>query len=221
MRVLLIEDSVRLQRSITMGLKKEGYRIDTTGDGEEGLWFIESCDYDVVILDIMLPGLDGLSLLNRIREKGNTVHVLILSARDTLEDRIKGLETGADDYLVKPFAFQELLARVQALVRRKYTAKSNIISLGDLKIDLNRRLVSRDNIPVSLPPREFLLLEFLILNRGKAVSRTSIEEHIYDDKADPFSNVIDAAICSLRKKIETKGDNSHIKTIRGYGYIIE
>jgi DNA-binding response OmpR family regulator len=168
MRVLLIEDSVRLQRSITMGLKKEGYRVDATGDGEEGLWFIESFEYDVVVLDIMLPGLDGLSLLNRIREKGNPVHVLILSARDTLEDRVKGLETGADDYLVKPFAFQELLARVQALVRRKYTAKSNIISVGDLEIDLNRRLAHRNNKPVNLPPREFLLLEFLISQQGES-----------------------------------------------------
>jgi DNA-binding response OmpR family regulator len=221
MRVLLIEDSVRLQRSITMGLKKEGYRVDASGDGEEGLWYIESFDYDVVILDIMLPGLDGLSLLNKIREKGNTVHVLILSARDTLEDRVKGLETGADDYLVKPFAFQELLARVQALVRRKYTAKSNIISVGDLEIDLNRRLINKNNRPVNLPPREFLLLEYLVLNKGKAVSRTSIEEHIYDEKADPFSNVIDAAVCSLRKKIDIKGEKSLIKTIRGYGYIIE
>ena len=221
MRILLIEDSSRLQKSISMGLKKAGYKVDVTGDGNEGLWFIESNEYDAVILDLMLPGLDGLSILKQVRQKENPVHILILSAKDTVNDRINGLKTGADDYLIKPFAFEELLARIQSLIRRKYRVKVNTISIGDLEIDINRRSVSRDNKDIKLPPREYSLLEYLAANRGKVVSRTAIEDHIYDDKADPLSNVVDAAVCSLRRKIDIPGKKSAIKTRRGHGYIIE
>ncbi len=227
MRILLIEDSTSLRKSISLGLRKAGYKVDVTGDGNEGLWFIESNEYDVVILDLMLPGLDGISILKQVRKKDNPVHVLILSAKDTVEDRINGLETGADDYLIKPFAFEELLARIQSLVRRSYKAKSYIIAVGDLEIDINKRCVSRNNKVIDLPPREYSLLEFLAVNRGKIVSRTQIEEHIYDDKADILSNVVDAAVCSLRSKIDKSGktvkqrEGSLIKTRRGFGYTIE
>ena len=221
MRILLIEDSSRLQRSITLGLRKAGYKVDATGDGEEGLWYAESSDYDVIILDLMLPGLDGLSILRKLREKQKPVYVLILSAKDTVEDRVAGLESGADDYLIKPFAFDELLARVQSLIRRKYHIGSNIISLGGLEIDINKRTVSRSGRGIELTPREYSLLEFLTLQRGNVVTRTEIEKHIYDEHVEPMSNVIDAAISSLRKKVDKPGKNSLIITRRGHGYIIE
>jgi len=221
MRILLIEDSNRLQRSISMGLRESGYKVDATGDGTEGLWFIESNEYDVVILDLMLPGLDGLSILKEIRKNENPVHVLILSARDTVEDRIEGLKSGADDYLVKPFAFGELLARIQSLIRRRYGVKSNTISAGGIEIDLDKRIVRRAQEILKITPREYSLLEFLLLNKGKVVSRSTIEEHIYDEHIELFSNVVDATVCSLRKKIETPGMESLIQTRRGQGYIIE
>lgn len=219
MRILLIEDSERLQRSISMGLRKAGYRVDMTGDGEEGLWYAESHDYDVIILDLMLPGLDGLTILHRLREKRNPVHVLILSAKDTLEDRVTGLRNGADDYLVKPFAFDELLARVQALFRRRYGIKDDVVTVGGLRIDTAARTVTRDGKSLELPPREYALLELLALNRGKLVTRPAIEERIYDD-VEPFSNVVDSAICALRKRIDEPGQPSHIQTRRGHGYMI-
>ena len=221
MRILIIEDSTRLQRSISMGLRNAGFKVDVTGDGNEGLWFIESNEYDVVILDLMLPGLDGLSILKKVRQKQNPVHVLILSAKDTVNDRINGLNLGADDYLIKPFAFEELLARIQSLIRRRYQVKSNTIHSGDLEIDLNKRSISRNGKAIKLPPREYALLEFLALNKGKVVSRSRIEEHIYDEHTDLLSNAVDAAISSLRKKIDNSGRESIIKTRRGHGYIIE
>lgn len=221
MRILLIEDSKRLQRSLAMGLKKAGYRIDVTGDGEDGLWFAESYDYDVIILDLMLPKLDGLTILRRLREQEKTVHVLILTAKDTVQDRVEGLQSGADDYLVKPFAFEELLARVQALVRRRYGIKKPFIPIGHLQIDTTKRMVTQKAKAIELPPREYALLEFLAMRKGTVVSRREIEEHIYDERVEPMSNVIDAAICSLRKKIDKPGKPSLIKTRRGMGYIIE
>lgn len=221
MRILLIEDSERLQRSLSTGLRKAGYKIDVSGDGNEGLWFAESFNYDVIILDLMLPGLDGISLLNRLRRSKKLVHVLILSARDTVEDRVLGLESGADDYLVKPFSFDELLARIQALIRRRYGIKTSTIHLGDLSIDIHGQTVSRSGRIIELSPREYYLLEFLALQRGKVVSRTEIEEHIYDERVEPMSNVVDSAVCSLRKKIDKPGGSSIIKTRRGHGYIIE
>ena len=221
MRILLIEDSERLQRSISTGLRKAGYKVDVSGDGNEGLWFAESFNYDVIILDLMLPGLDGLSLLSRLRRGKKLVHVLILSARDTVEDRVLGLESGADDYLVKPFSFDELLARIQALIRRRYGIKTNTINLGDLSIDIHGQTVSRSGRAIELSPREYYLLEFLALQRGRVVSRAEIEEHIYDERVEPMSNVVDSAVCSLRKKIDKPGSGSIIKTRRGHGYIIE
>jgi DNA-binding response OmpR family regulator len=221
MRILLIEDSRRLRRAVSLGLRKAGFRVDATGEGREGLWYAESHDYDVIILDLMLPGLDGISILRRIRRKQRPSRVLILSAKDTVADRVAGLETGADDYLVKPFAFEELLARLQALIRRRYEIKRNIISIGEIRIDTAKRIVSRAGQTIELPPREYSLLHFLVLQQGRVVSRTEIEEHIYDERAEPMSNVVDAAICALRKALDRPGTASLIKTRRGMGYIIE
>jgi DNA-binding response OmpR family regulator len=221
MRLLLVEDSPRLQRSLTTALKKAGYAVDVAGDGEEGLWLATSNDYDTVILDLMLPRLDGLSMLERLRAGGKQTHVLLLTARDTVEDRVRGLRKGADDYLVKPFALDELLARVEALCRRSYGTKRTRIVLGELTIDTGARIVTLASTPVELTPREYALLEYLALRQGQVVSRTEIEHHIYDDSTDPLSNVVDSAICTLRKKVTPSGAKPLIHTRRGHGYVLE
>ena len=169
----------------------------------------------------MLPGLDGLSLLRRLRAEQNGTHVLILTAKDTVENRVAGLQTGADDYLIKPFAFEELLARVQALCRRSYQRKNPKINIGDMEIDTVARVVRRKGKPIQLTAREFMLLEYLAFRRGHVVSRTEIETHIYSDSAEVMSNVIDSAVCILRKKITPPGGNPLIHTRRGMGYVLE
>ena len=221
MRLLLIEDSIRLRTSIGRGLHKAGYAVDSSGDGEEGLWLAQSNQYDAIVLDLMLPNLDGLSLLRSLRAKQNGTHVLILTAKDTVENRVNGLQAGADDYLIKPFAFEELLARVQALCRRSYQRKNPKIDISDLEIDTAARVVLRKGKTIELTPREFMLLEYLALRRGQVVSRTQIEAHIYSDDADLMSNTVDSAICILRKKISPAGTRPLIHTRRGMGYIIE
>ena len=221
MRVLLVEDSERLQRSVGTGLRKAGYAVDVTGDGEEGLWYARSNDYDVIVLDLMLPGLDGLSLLRRLRDAGKGTHVLLLTAKDTVEDRVRGLQTGADDYLVKPFAFDELLARVQALARRAHGVKRPVLRIGDLELDTVRKVVSRDGTLLDLPPRDFALLEYLAMRQGQVVTRSEIESHIYDDQVEPMSNVVEAAIYSLRKRLDRPGAAPLIHTRRGMGYVLE
>jgi DNA-binding response OmpR family regulator len=221
MRLLLVEDSPRLQRSITTALKKAGYALDVTGDGAEALWLAGNNDYDTMILDIMLPGLDGLSVLERLRAKGRQTHVLLLTAKDTVEDRVRGLRRGADDYLVKPFALDELLARVEALCRRSYGAKQTRIVLGEIAIDTGAKAVTRAGVPIDLTPREYALLEHLALRQGQVVSRSEIERHIYDDAVDPLSNVVDSAICTLRKKITPPGTEPLVHTRRGFGYVLE
>ncbi len=221
MRILFVEDSPRLQRSVGMALRKTGYAVDLASDGEDGLWRALSNDYDVLVLDIMLPKRDGLSLLTEVRRQGKTVHVLLLTARDTVMDRVQGLQTGADDYLVKPFALEELLARVQALGRRAYGTKQSKLSIGELEIDTAARTVLRKETPVELTAREYLLLEYLARRRGQVVSRSEIEAHIYDEQVDPMSNVVDSAICSLRKKLGTAGESTLIHTRRGLGYVLE
>lgn len=221
MRVLLVEDSQRLQASIGKALRKSGYAVDASGDGEEGLWLAESNEYDAIILDIMLPKLDGLALLRHLRQKGRQTPILLLTARDTVEDRVTGLQTGADDYLVKPFALQELLARVQALCRRQYGNKTNCIVVADLEIDLTAHLATRSSQPLDLTSREYMLLEYLALRRGQIVTRSEIETHIYNDSADLMSNAVDSAICSLRKKLEQTGSPQLIHTKRGLGYTLK
>jgi DNA-binding response OmpR family regulator len=221
MRVLLIEDSKLLQRSVGTALKRAGYAVDVTGDGKEGLWYAESNPYDVIILDLMLPGMDGLTLLRRLRTQGKDTHVLILTAKDTVSDRVCGLQSGADDYLVKPFALEELLARVQALCRRGYGQKKSRLRIGDLEIDMAAMTVKRAGEVIDLTAREYRLLEYLALRRGEVVSRSEIEEHIYGDSVDPLSNVVDSAICTLRRKITPPGKPPLIGTKRGLGYMMD
>lgn len=210
-----------MQDSIGRGLRKAGYALDVTGDGGEGLWFAESNSYDTIILDLMLPGLDGLTILRRLRQQGNSAPVLILTAKDTVEDRVRGLGLGADDYLIKPFAFEELLARIQALCRRRYERTSALLVVEDLEIDTATRTVKRAGKIVDLTPREFMLLEYLAARRGQVISRSEIEAHIYCDSVDLMSNVVDSAICSLRRKIGSASDRPLIHTRRGMGYILE
>ena len=221
MRVLLVEDSDRLRRSVGTGLRRAGYAVDVSADGEEGLWYALGHEYDVIILDLMLPRLDGLSLLRRLRDHGKDTHVLILTARDTVEDRVLGLRTGSDDYLVKPFDFDELLARVEALTRRAHGIKQPVIRVADLAIDPAARTVLRDGLPLELPPREFALLEYLAVRQGRIVTRAEVESHVYDDRAEPMSNVVDAAIYAIRKKIDPPGGPSLIQTRRGVGYVLQ
>lgn len=220
MRVLLVEDSKILQRSVATALRKAGYAIDATGDGTEGLWFAEQHEYDVIILDLMLPGLDGLSILQRLRRQDNVAQVLVLTAKDTVEDRVRGLRTGADDYLIKPFALDELLARVQALCRRHYLKKAPRLRVGDLEIDTGARTVMRRGRAIELTPREYRLLEYLASRPGEVVSRTDIWAHVYDEHTEPMSNAVDSAICVLRKKIEPPGTTSLLHTRRGMGYVL-
>ena len=220
MRILLVEDSQRLQRSIGAGLRKAGYAVDVAGDGEEGIWRAQSEQYDVVVLDLMLPKLDGFTILQWLRNQGYETHVLILTAKDTVEERVRGLQYGADDYLVKPFAFDELLARIQALVRRSHGPKNPKITIGHVEIDTSARQVTVAGQPIALAPREYSLLEYLARRAGVVVSRTEIERHIYDDDAEPMSNVIDSAVCALRRKIDLPGQRSLIQTRRRVGYIL-
>jgi DNA-binding response OmpR family regulator len=221
MHILLVEDSGRLQKYVGKGLRQAGYAVDLAGDGEEGLWLAVENDYDVIVLDLMLPKLDGISLLQRLRQAGRKTHVLILSAKDTVADRVHGLEQGADDYLVKPFAFEELLARIQVLARRAYGIKNAQLVIGDLAIDMAKRAVAREGETLNLRPREYALLELLALRQGEVVSRAEIEHSIYDEQADPMSNVVDSAVCILRKKIDTAGSASLIQTRRGMGYVLQ
>ena len=220
MRLLLVEDSERLQRSLGTGLRRAGHAVDVTGTGTDGLWRATTVDYDLLVLDVMLPGLDGLSVLRRLREQGRDTHVLLLTARDAVDDRVAGLRAGADDYLVKPFAFDELLARVEALGRRRTGRKSPVLHVGDLEVDVAAQLVSRGGQPVPLLPREFALLAYLAGRPGQVVSRTDIEAHLYDDRAEPMSNVVDSAVCALRRQIDRPGEPSLIVTRRRVGYVL-
>ncbi len=222
MRVLLVEDSLRLQASLTTALQRSGYAVDAALDGEEGLWRAKSEDYDAMVLDLMLPKRDGLSVLTALRRQGRTVHVLILTARDTVEDRVRGLQAGADDYLVKPFALEEFLARVQALCRRRTSGgRQTLLAVGDLEIDTVAHTVRRDGAKIALTAREYQLLEYLAERRGHVVTRGEIEAHIYDAKVDPMSNVVDSAVCVLRRKLAAGDAPPLIHTRRGIGYLLD
>jgi DNA-binding response OmpR family regulator len=221
MKILLIEDSKRLQTALGTGLRKKGFALDVTGDGEEGLHFAEINDYDVIILDLMLPGLDGLTILERLRKQGKDTNILILTAKHTLEDRVHGLSLGADDYLTKPFAFEELLARIQALVRRRYNARNPVISIGSLRIDTVAKTVTRKDHSITLSPREYALLPYMAFRQGQLITRGEIEEHLYGDEDYPASNAVDSAICNLRKKIHVPGEPGIIRTRRGMGYVLK
>jgi DNA-binding response OmpR family regulator len=217
MRVLLVEDSRILQNSIAAALRRSGYAMDVTGDGNEGLWYAQSHSYDVIILDRLLPGLDGMTILQRLRQQGVTTQVLLLTAKDTVEDRVHGLQMGADDYLIKPFALDELLARVQALCRRHYLKKAPRLCIQDLEIDTAARTVSRRGRQIELTSREYRLLEYLASRPGEVVSRADIWAHVYNEHTEPMSNAVDSAICILRKKIEPP---ALLHTRRGLGYVL-
>ena len=220
MRLLLIEDSERLRRSLVAGLRDAGYAVDTAEDGENGLWLARENTYDVILLDLMLPRLPGLKVLQRLRAGGSATHVLILTARETVDERVEGLRAGADDYLPKPFAFEELLARVEALCRRAYRRKSPQLLVGDLLIDFAARRVTRAGARLVLTPREFTLLHYLALRAGEVVSRTEIEAHLYDENADVMSNAVDVAVYALRRKIQPPGTVPLLQTRRGHGYVL-
>lgn len=220
MRLLLIEDSARLRRSLDAGLRHAGYAVDLAAEGESGLWMAREQPYDVILLDLMLPLVPGLQVLEQLRAHGSQAHVLILTARDAVDDRVKGLRAGADDYLAKPFAFAELLARVEALCRRAYGRKSPQLKVADLVIDRATRSVTRAGASIPLPRREFALLEFLALRAGEVVSRAEIEAHVYNDETDLMSNAVDAAVYSLRRRIQPPGTPPLLHTRRGHGYVL-
>lgn len=217
----MIEDSKRLQTTIGAFLRSSGYAVDISGDGENGMWLAATNDYDVIVLDIMLPKLDGLSLLQELRRQGNTAHVLLLSALDTVHDRVNGLQSGADDYLVKPFDAEELIARVNALCRRTYGVKFPIIAIADLEIDTTRKIVYRAGCQIKLKPREYSLLEYLAMRSGQVVSRREIEAHLYNENVNPMSNVLESTVSSLRKKISISNPTPLIHTRHGLGYVLE
>jgi len=216
MRVLIVEDEPRLLRNLERGLRDEGYAVDTAADGEEGIFKAENYDYDAILLDVMLPKLDGWEVLGRLRKQKSTP-VLMLTARDSHADRVRGLDTGADDYVPKPFDLKELLARLRALIRRSANRTTNKIVLGDVELDMRSRTTSRAGQPVILTAREYAILEYLALHRGKVISRTQLYEHLFDENDDTLSNLVDVHIFSIRKKL---GQNV-IATRRGQGYCIE
>ncbi|MDX2000037.1 MAG: response regulator transcription factor [Thermoanaerobaculia bacterium] len=218
MRILLIEDSERLRGAVARGLRKEGYAVDEAKDGKEGLWLVSENPYDVVVLDLGLPQIDGLTVLRRMREKDVRSHVLILSARDQVEDRVQGLTLGADDYLTKPFSFDELTARIRALLRRNYNAKSPVLKVGEVALTTATRRVTVGEREVKLTPREYALLEILLFRAGEVVSRQELWESLYEFEAEVSSNVVDVMVCSLRKKL---GNDGVIQTKRGHGYLVE
>ena len=222
MRILLIEDDLKLASFILKGFKEAGFAVDHCADGEDGLHMALSEPYDAAIVDIMLPKLDGFSLIDELRRRKNTTPVIILSAKRSVDDRIKGLQTGGDDYLVKPFSFAELLARVQALIRRASgAAEPNTLVVGDLSMDLLTRKVIRGGKKIDLPPLEFSLLEYLMRNAGNVVSKTMIMEHVWDYNFDPQTNVVEVRICKLRDKIDDDFEKKLIHTVYGAGYVLE
>ena len=221
MQVLLVEDDKKIASFIVKGLKQEGFVVDHANDGEDGLHLGLHKPYDVAVIDIMLPKLDGLTLIEKMRSKKVATPVLILSARRTVDDRVKGLQRGGDDYLTKPFAFSELVARIYALMRRATgAAEPTRLEMGDLTIDILTRDVNRNGKRIDLQPREFALLEYLMRSAGRPVSKTMIMEHVWDYNFDPGTNVVEARICKLREKIEAGFDKKLIHTIKGVGYVL-
>ena len=218
MRILVVDDDRRLCAVIRRGLLEQGYAVDLAYDGEEGEYLAEINPYDVIILDVMLPNKDGMEVCQELRAKKVNTPILMLTAKDTVEDRVTGLDKGADDYLVKPFAFSELLARIRALLRREGTSKSPEIRVGDLVLNTLTREVRRGHRPIELTTKEYIILEYL-MRRPKAVAtRTMIEEHAWDYDFDSMSNLVDVYIRRLRRKIDAEGEDSLIQTVRGAGY---
>lgn len=220
MRLLLIEDYAPLRLAISQALALEHYAVDVAPDGTEGRWYATSNPYDLIILDIMLPGVDGLTLLKELRQAGNRAHILLITARDGVDDRIKGLDLGADDYLVKPFALGELLARARSMVRRRHQQARPVLRLGGLVLDTTTRQVAWKSRTLALTPREYALLEYLLVRVGQLVSRAELWEHVYAFHDDAASNVVDHFIAKLRRKLESAGAPPLIHTRRGQGYLL-
>jgi heavy metal response regulator len=218
MRILVIEDERRLCNIIKRGLLEEGYAVDTAYDGEDGEYLAETTPYDLIILDIMLPKKDGIEVCQELRLKRVNMPILMLTARDTVEDRVKGLDAGADDYLVKPFAFNELLARVRALLRREGLSKSPRLQVGGLVMDTLTREAWRGQRKIELTSKEYVILEYFMRHPSMVITRTMLEEHAWDYEFDSMSNLIDVYIRRLRRKIDDRGHNSLIQTVRGAGY---
>ncbi|QDU98695.1 response regulator [Lignipirellula cremea] len=220
MRILVVEDYAPLREAVAQGLREAGFAVDAAVDGTEGWWHAEATDYDVIVLDLMLPGIDGLTILKKLRAINRRSCVLILTAKDQLENRVEGLNLGADDYLIKPFAFDELLARVRTLVRRRYDQRDPVLRIGDLEVNTAAQTVRRGSRHIELTAREYALLEYLAVRAGEPVSRTHIWEHVYDFHSDSQSNVVDVYIGYLRRKIESDELPRLIHTKRGQGYML-
>ena len=220
MRILVVEDEARIADFLKRGLESASYAVDLASEGERTMDLLHTADYDLVILDLMLPDIDGLDLLKKIRNRKTSAPVLILSARDAVDDRVIGLELGADDYLVKPFAFVELLARVRALLRRGAPTPEKL-QVADLTLDCIRRRVSRGGEVIELAPKEFSILEYMLRNQGRPLSRTMIVEHVWDVEYDGLTNIVDVYIRHLRSKIDDKFAAKLIQTVRGVGYKLE
>jgi two-component system OmpR family response regulator len=222
MRVLIVEDDTKIASFVAKGLKQAGYAVDRAANGQEGLELARSAPYDAAIVDIMLPRLDGLSLIERLRAEGIRTPVLILSARHSVDDKVRGFQTGGDDYLTKPFSFEELQARVQALIRRAtMSVPASRLEVGDLSLDLSRREVRRGDRLLELQPREYSLLEYLLRNAGMVVSKTMILEHVWDYHFDPQTNVVDVLVHRLRAKIDEDFEPKLLHTVRGVGYVLK
>jgi len=222
MRILLVEDDNRTAQFVKKGFVQAGFAVDRATDGLEGLFMAQDFSYDVAVIDIMLPKLDGLTLIERLRKQRNSTPIIVLSAKKTVDERILGLQKGGDDYLVKPFAFTELLARVQTLLRRSQAIEEPmVLAVGNLSLDIVSRKVSRNGEKIDLQHREFSLLEYLLRNTGRVVSKTMIMEHVWDYNFDPESNVVESRICRLREKIDSPHLTKLIHTVRGVGYVLE
>ena len=221
MRLLLVEDDSTVAAFVQKGLSEEGFVVDHAGDGAAGLALASGSAYDAAVIDLMLPGMDGLALIDELRRRRIQLPVIILSARRSVAERVEGLHAGGDDYLTKPFAFSELLARIQALIRRATnTPEPSGISVSDLHIDLRARTVTRGDRPIALQPREYALLEYLARNAGRVVSKTMIIEHVWDYNFDPHTNIVESRICRLREKIDAGFTTPLIHTVRGMGYVL-
>ena len=221
MKILLAEDEVDLNNVVTRYLKKNGYSVDSVLDGEEALDYLEYSEYDLVILDIMMPKVDGFEVIKKLRDKGNHTSVLMLTARDSADDKVKGLDLGADDYIVKPFDFNELMARIRAVVRRKYGNSSNKLIIGDLILDTSEKSVTRAGKQIELTGKEYEVLEYLMQSKNRILSREQIKEHVWDFDYEGDSNIIDVLIKNIRKKIDIEDGKQIIYTKRGLGYVIK
>lgn len=221
MRLLIVEDERALRSVLAERLKKEGYSVDACGNGAEARHYLSAAPYDLALLDIMLPGVDGLTLLRELRAQGGDMPVLLLTARDSIEDRVRGLDAGADDYLTKPFSHEELLARIRVLTRRKYQNTTNLLSLADLTLNLATHAVTRGGTALRLSAKEYALLEYLLQNKGLVLTREQIEDHVWSYDYEGGSNVIDVYIRLLRKKVDDPFPQKLIHTLRGHGYILQ